>query len=92
MILNLNPHGVTVSVAIFFSDRDPLRDVMLRVEAERVVSLRLDRPDEFGGAVIPRLTQYALAIHASHPVVCQFGRLDTTQSAMSYYAGIGVCE
>jgi len=92
MILNLNPNGVTISVTIYFSDREPLRNVALRVEAERVVSFRLDKPDEFGGAVIPRLTQYALAIHASHPVVCQFGRLDTTQSAMSYYVGIGVGE
>ena len=54
--------------------------------------LRLDHPEDLNGTVIPKLTQYALRITASQPVVAQFGRLDTTQNAMAYYVGVGYAE
>ena len=40
-------------------------------------------------AWIPPVTQYAVYMEAEAPIICQFGRLDTTQNAMAYYAGIG---
>ena len=57
-----------------------------------MVSLRLDLPSDMDGVEIPLLTQYALRITSELPIVCQFGRLDTTQNAMSYYVGVGFAE
>ena len=47
---------------------------------------------DLAGSVVPPLTQYAVRIRSTIPIVCQFGRLDTTQNAMSYYDGIGYAE
>ncbi|MBO5668121.1 MAG: hypothetical protein J6S43_04720 [Lentisphaeria bacterium] len=52
----------------------------------------MDHPEDLAGTVIPPLTQYALRITSELPVVCQFGRVDTTQNAMSYYVGVGHAE
>ena len=41
---------------------------------------------------IPPLTQYALGINSTEPIICQFGRVDTTQSANAYYVGVGWAE
>ncbi|MBP5531997.1 MAG: hypothetical protein J6Y54_08230, partial [Lentisphaeria bacterium] len=60
--------------------------------AERIITLRLDYPADLAGAEIPPLTQYALRITSEIPIVCQFGRLDTTQNAMAYYVGVGFAE
>ena len=52
----------------------------------------MDLAEDLGGHQIPLLTQYALRIRADEPIVVQFGRLDTTQTNMSYYLGAGWCE
>lgn len=92
MLFNPAAGDVEVELDIYFSDCPPLQAIRLRVPAERVRTVRLDHPEELGGAVIPPLTQYALRVRASHPIVAQFGRLDTTQPNMAYYTGVGFCE
>ena len=92
MLFNPSSMPVEVRLHIYFSDRAPFRNLALRVEADRVLTVRLDHPDELGGTVIPPLTQYALHVEADAPLVCQFGRLDTTQNAMGYYTGVGYSE
>ena len=92
MIFNTSLEDVESFIDVYFSDRDPIKGIKIVIPAERIISLRLDKPEDLNGAVIPHLTQYALRITSSKPVVCQFGRLDTTQEAMSYYVGVGYAE
>ena len=92
MLFNTHTHAVRTLISVYFSDREPMRDIEVTVPAERVIALRLDHPEDLGGNVIPPLTQYALRIRADHPIVAQFGRLDTTQNAMAYYVGVGWAE
>ncbi len=92
MVFNTSPKAVTVELDVYFSDRPPVKGIVIQVGAERVRSIRLDDPAELNGTVIPLLTQYALRVRADHPIVVQFGRLDTTQAAMSYYVGVGWSE
>jgi len=92
MFFNTHEVDVQVVVDVYFSDRPAMKGAKLTVGAERVLAIRLDHPDELGGYVIPPLTQYALRITAGMPIVCQFGRLDTTQNAMAYYVGVGYSE
>ena len=92
MIFNTSLEDVESFIDVYFSDRDPIKGIKIVIPAERVISLRLDKPKDLNGAFIPHLTQYALRITSSKPVVCQFGRLDTTQEAMSYYVGVGYAE
>jgi len=92
MFFNTSDHDVKVKLNVYFSDRDPLKDIPFTVGKERVMAIRLDHPEEMNGAVIPPLTQYALHIAAEDEIVCQFGRVDTTQNAMAYYVGVGYAE
>ncbi|MBR1951556.1 MAG: hypothetical protein IKA32_03215 [Lentisphaeria bacterium] len=92
MIFNTSPEAVESIIDVYFSDRDPIKNIKIMIPPERIISLRLDKPEDLNGAVIPMLTQYALRVSSSRPVVCQFGRLDTTQEAMAYYVGVGYAE
>lgn len=92
MLFNTDIRDVEVKIDVYFSDRDPVKDIPVHVPAERIIALRLDHPEDLNGVVIPPLTQYALRIRASSPIVAQFGRLDTTQTNMAYYVGVGFCE
>ncbi len=92
MLLNTAEITVAVTIDVYFSDQNPLRGIRVELPPERITTLRLDHPDDLGGAVIPELTQYALRIRSAQPIVCQFGRLDTTQNAMAYYVGVGFAE
>ena len=92
MFFNPSKADAEAVVTVYFSDRAPLRPLTVAVPAERVIAIRLDHLDELGGEPIPALTQYALAINATEPIICQFGRVDTTQSANAYYVGVGWAE
>ena len=92
MFFNPSRENAEICVNVYFSDREPIRDILFTAPAERVIAIRLDHPEELGGAVIPPQTQYALHIHSSIPIICQFGRLDTTQNAMAYYVGTPYAE
>lgn len=92
MLFNTHPEQVAVNLDVYYSDKAPDKDIAVTVEAERVIALRLDNPDDIGGVAIPPLTQYALRVRASRPIIVQFGRLDTTQTNMAYYGCIGYGE
>ena len=92
MLFNTHEKEVEAKIDIYYSDRDPVKDITVKIPPERIISLRMDLADDLGGHQIPLLTQYALRIRATDPIVVQFGRLDTTQSNMSYYLGAGWCE
>lgn len=92
MLLNTSGKDLLVSLDFYFSDRKPIKDVMVKVAAERVVSLRLDHPEDIGGTEIEPLVQYAIRVRSPEPIVAQFGRLDTTQDNMAYYGSMGYFE
>lgn len=92
MLFNTAEEDTDVVIDIYFSDRDPIKDIQVKVPAERIIALRMDDPADLCGAVVPELTQYAVRVRSTLPIVCQFGRLDTTQNAMAYYVGVGYAE
>lgn len=92
MLFNTRETAIPVKIDIYYSDRAPAKDIPVIVPAERIITLRLDHPEDLAGHAIPPLTQYALRIRADQPIVVQFGRLDTTQDNMAYYVGVGYSE
>jgi hypothetical protein len=91
MLFNTQDKPVEVKLDIYYSDKAPDKDITIVVGSERVIALRLDKPADIGGIKISPLTQYALRVRADHPIVVQFGRLDTTQVNMAYYGCMGYC-
>jgi len=92
MLFNPNCQPVDVRLDIYYSDKEPHKDIEIAIDAERVIAVRLDHPRDIGGVKIPPLTQYALRVRADLPIIAQFGRLDTTQDNMAYYGCMGFCE
>ena len=92
MLFNSGLLAAEVKLDFYFEDKPPVKDVAVTVGPERVRSLRLDQAEKLGGPALPPLTQYALRVRSSVPIVVQFGRLDTTQNAMAYYVGVGFAE
>ena len=92
MLFNTHEEEVDVLIDVYYSDRECVKGIPVKVPPERIISLRMDLNEDLGGHRIPLVTQYALRIRASLPIVVQFGRLDTTQNNMSYYVGTPYCE
>ncbi|MFC5405403.1 sensory rhodopsin transducer [Cohnella soli] len=89
IVLNQNREVAHLTITLYFTDRDPVTDIRLTVESERVRCLRLDNPDDLAGFVVPRETQYSLKLESDVPIVVQYGRLDTRQTNMAFYATTG---
>lgn len=88
MVVNLNRKSAQLKLEVLFEDREPVREIVLRVDGARVKCFRLDKPLGERGDRIP-LGQYALVVHSDRPVVAVFGRLDVRQANMAYYCVAG---
>jgi hypothetical protein len=85
MVTNLNKKRANLRLDVLFEDKEPVRDIALAVEGERVRCFRLDKPLGEGKAKIP-FGQYALVVRSDIPVVAVFGRLDVRQANLAYYS------
>ena len=92
MLFNAGGEEANVKIDVYFENREPVKDIAVTVDAERVKTLRLDKPSDMGGLEIPVLTQYSLRVRSDKNIVVQFGRLDTTQNNMAYYTGASYHE
>jgi len=92
MILNTSKRTAKIALDIYFEKGEPARDIPVEVPAERVICLRLDKPEALGGVQIPTATQYAIRLRSDINVIAQFGRLDTTQPNLAYYTTMGYHE
>ena len=84
MIMNTNKEIAKIKLDIYFDDRDPVTNLEVKVDAERIKAFRLDLPEELGFE-LPRATQYALRIKSNIKVIVQYGRMDVRQPNLAYY-------
>jgi hypothetical protein len=89
MLLNTTESPANIKLDFYFEDKDPVKNIPVVVEAERVRTLRLDHPQDIGGLAIPPLTQYSIRVRSDVPIVAQFGRVDTSQTNLAYYGCMG---
>jgi len=78
-LLNAGDRDASVTITIFFSDREPAGPYRVKVAARRTSHVRfndLDDPER-----IPRATDYASVIESDVPIVVQHSRLDSRQPA-----------
>jgi hypothetical protein len=92
MLLNTTLEPAEVLLDFYFEDKPPVKDIPVTVQAERIRTLRLDKPQDIGGVAIPPLVQYSIRVRSNVNIVAQFGRLDTTQNNMAYYSPAGFFE
>ncbi|GIP30188.1 hypothetical protein J23TS9_53180 [Paenibacillus sp. J23TS9] len=78
-VLNLGMEDVTVTVNVFFEDREPLLGMTAAVPAQRTKHIRTSSLNT-GGEHIPVGVPYAMEVTGSAPVYVQYSRLDATQA------------
>jgi hypothetical protein len=88
VILNPNGEDAQVRMTIYFTDREPMRDLAFTVGAERVRCIRMDEPVGDQGYMVP-FGQYALVLDSTVPVIAQIGRMDVQQPNLAYYTVMG---
>ena len=82
-VLNTSREEAHLLVSFYFEDREPVKGVEVVVPPERTRHVRTDRPEQLGGAKIPRGVPYAVRVESDVPVTVQHSRMDTTQAALS---------
>ena len=89
IVVNDGDTDVKIAVTLFYTDRDPVKDIVWTVGAERVRCFRMNNPDDMGGHEIPFDTQYAMKLSSDGNIVVQYGRLDNRQVNLAYYTTLG---
>ncbi len=92
MILNCNEEPANVYMDIYYEEKAPVKDVLIKVEGERVKCLRMDNPADIGGVVLGRQEQYSLRFRSDVNVVIQYGRMDLAQPNLAYIGLMGYSE
>lgn len=85
IILNTSDERADCRLTLYFTDSEPVENIMVSVEPRRVRCIRMNNTDDLEGYVIPECTQYAMMWECSVPVVMMYGRLDTTDQPMHFY-------
>lgn len=90
MIVNNNQETARITLELLFEDKEPVKDIHIKVESKRANCVRMDFPIgeekfEIGQG------QYAVILRSDVPVICLYGRLDRRKD-MAYYpiAGFSV--
>lgn len=88
-VLNTSDHDCVLDFVLYYEDRMPISGISAVCAAERTHHVRMDRLTDANGMHIPRGVPYAAVVRASTPVVVQYTRVDTTQSANSMMTTLG---
>ena len=92
IIVNDCGEDAEIEVKLYFTDRESVGGIVWKVGADRVRCFRMNNPDDMGGFVVPKETQYAMKLVSSCPIVVQYGRLDNRQTNLAYYTTLGYSE
>jgi hypothetical protein len=77
-LLNAGDTDATVSITVFFADREPAGPYRVSVPARRTRHVRFN--DLTDPEPIPRATDYSSVIESDVPIVVQHTRLDSRQA------------
>lgn len=80
-ILNTTGEEAQVSIAVYFSDREPTGPYELAVPARRTRHVRFNELND--PEPIPRDTDFASVITSNVPIVVQHSRLDSRQAELA---------
>lgn len=88
-IVNTSLEPAQCQLDFYFEDSEPILAIPIVVGAQRSLHLRLDKPEQLGGYVLPREKPYSARLRSNIAVVAQYSRLDVTQSNMAFLSSLG---
>lgn len=81
--LNPGKQDASVTLTLYFEDREKMEGFSAVVPAERTVHLRMDKIVSASGQSVPMDTPYAMMIESEQPLHLQYTRVDTTQAELA---------
>ena len=76
IITNTGNADAHINITLLYTDREPVRNIPVTVEAERVRCLRTNEEKDFGSHTAAFGEQYAILMESDVPVVAQYGRAE----------------
>ena len=90
IITNTGDEDAHIRITLFYTDKEPLNDLVVTVGARRVRCLRTNEEKDFGAYTAKFDEQYAIMLESDVPVVAQYGRAEPR--AVAFYTTPGYCE
>lgn len=87
-LLNCNRENAEVYFTIYFENQDPLENIMVLLEAQRTRHLKTDLI-KLENQGIPKGVPYAIRVSSNIPIIVQYSRMDSTQSANTLMTTMG---
>lgn len=89
IITNTGKKDAHVKITLIYTDKEPVRDICVTIEAERVRCLRTNEEKDFGVHTASFEEQYAIMLESDEPVVAQYGRAEPR--TVAFYTTPGYC-
>ena len=89
-VLNVGDTAAEVELVCFFEDDEPLRGFQVICAPRRTNHIRLDKIKNNKGIQIPQNRPYAIGVHSSQPILCQYTRVDATEPAHTLMTTVGL--
>ena len=90
IITNTGDQDANIRITLFFTDKEPVNDILVTVGARRVRCLRTTEEKDFGVHTAKFEEQYAIMLESDVPVVAQYGRAEPR--VVNFYTTPGYCE
>lgn len=90
IITNTGDKDAHIKITLFYTDKEPIGDIFITVNARRVRCLRTNEAKDFGPYTAKFDEQYAIMLESDVPVVAQYGRAEPR--AVAFYTTPGYCE
>jgi hypothetical protein len=85
-LLNAQDQDASISITIYFTDREPAGPYRVKLAARRTLHLRFNDLDDPGP--VPRDTDYACVIESDVPIVVQHTRMDSRHPNISLMSAL----
>jgi len=82
-VLNTSDVDATITMTLYFEDRDKMEGFVAHCPAGRTHHIRMDKLRAVCGAAVPMDVPYAIMAESNVEVVIQYSRLDTSQAEMA---------
>ena len=89
VITNTGERDAHVDITLLYTDKPPVKDIHVTVEAQRVRCLRTNVSGDFGAHTANMGEQYAILLESDEPVVAQYGRAEPR--TVAFYTTPGFC-
>ena len=80
-VINTTERPLRVTINLYFTDRDMMKDFFVEVAPKRTAHIRMDQIENSRGERVPRNVPYAAEVLCDEEIPVQYSRLDNSGAA-----------